>query len=191
MKNDIGTMDEISKNEYIRCFEVVNKSLGKLFSKLLPGTHAKLVPVLVLDKKANKENRPRSGDSNFDVLADPEHGITIQVSFDEGSTYKESLTELSGGQRSLLALSFMMAMLKYRSAPFYILDEIDAAMDLSHTEGVGKLIKEEFEGSQFLVISLKKGMFSSANVLFKTNLNEGKSEVIRIEQRKPHSILGH
>ena len=112
------------------------------------------------------------------------------MSFDDGNTYKESLTELSGGQRSLLALSFMMAMLKYRSAPFYILDEIDAAMDLSHTEGVGKLIKEEFEGSQFLVISLKKGMFSSANVLFKTNLNEGKSEVLRIDQRKP-TLPGH
>lgn len=180
MKKDIGTMNEISESEYVKCFYQVNKDLGLLFSKLLPGTTAKMVPVY--HKKANKENNNNLSTEINIMLKDKFHGITIQVSFDGGKTYKQSLTELSGGQRSLLALSFMLAMLKYRSAPFYILDEIDAAMDLSHTEGVGRLIGSEFEGSQFLVISLKKGMFSAANVLFRTNLNEGKSEVMRIDQ---------
>ena len=53
------------------------------------------------------------------------YGAEIKVAFN--GIWKESMTELSGGQRSLLALSFMMSMLKYRATPFYILDEIDAA----------------------------------------------------------------
>lgn len=47
--------------------------------------------------------------------------------------WKESLSELSGGQRTLLSLSLTLAMLKFKPAPFYILDEIDAALDESHT----------------------------------------------------------
>jgi structural maintenance of chromosome 2 len=67
-------------------------------------------------------------------IEDPDNiqnGIRIKVAFN--NMWKESLTELSGGQRSLLALSLVLALLKYRPAPIYILDEIDAALDLSHT----------------------------------------------------------
>jgi structural maintenance of chromosome 2 len=63
---------------------------------------------------------------------------------------KESLMELSGGQRSLVALSLILAMLKFKPAPFYILDEVDAALDLSHTEHIGKVIKNHFKESQVI-----------------------------------------
>jgi len=43
-----------------------------------------------------------------------------------------------------LALSFILALLKFNSAPFYIFDEVDAALDLSHTENLGLIIKELF-----------------------------------------------
>lgn len=50
--------------------------------------------------------------------------------------------------RSLVALSLILAMLKFKPAPFYILDEIDAALDISHTENIGKMIKNHFSQSQ-------------------------------------------
>ena len=52
---------------------------------------------------------------------------------------QESLSELSGGQRSLLALSLILALLLFKPAPMYILDEIDAALDLSHTQNIGNM----------------------------------------------------
>jgi structural maintenance of chromosome 2 len=58
-------------------------------------------------------------------------GLVLIVAFN--GVEKESLSELSGGQRSLLALSLILALLKYQPAPLYILDEIDSALDLSHT----------------------------------------------------------
>jgi structural maintenance of chromosome 2 len=61
--------------------------------------------------------------------------------------WKESLGELSGGQKSLLALSFTLALLKYKPAPLYILDEIDAALDLSHTQNIGIMIAKYFKTS--------------------------------------------
>ena len=52
--------------------------------------------------------------------------------------------ELSGGQRTLLALSFLLSLLKYNSAPFYIFDEVDAALDQSNTENLGIIISKYF-----------------------------------------------
>jgi structural maintenance of chromosome 2 len=59
----------------------------------------------------------------------------------------------------------------------YILDEVDAALDLSHTQNIGKLLKNRFKGSQFIVVSLKDGMFNNANVLFRAKFKEGVSSV--------------
>jgi structural maintenance of chromosome 2 len=56
----------------------------------------------------------------------------VRVAF--GGVWKESLTELSGGQRSLLALSLVLALCRFKPAPIYILDEVDAALDLNHTQ---------------------------------------------------------
>ena len=71
----------------------------------------------------------------------------IEISIALGNQWKSSLSELSGGQRTLLALSFLLALLKYNSAPFYIFDEVDAALDLSHTENLGNIISQHFPES--------------------------------------------
>lgn len=67
-----------------------------------------------------------------------------------GGIWKDSLGELSGGQRSLVALSLILAMLLFKPAPIYILDEVDAALDLSHTQNIGNMLKTHFKHSQVL-----------------------------------------
>eukprot|EP00439_Symbiodinium_sp_Y106_P024549 s525_g3.t1 len=121
---------------------------------------------------------------------DETEGLEIKVSFH--GVWKQSLTELSGGQRSLLALSLVLALLLFKPAPMYILDEIDSALDLSHTQilgrrllrtmgprNIGHMIRTHFPHSQFIVVSLKEGMFNHANVLFRTRFIDGTSTVTR------------
>ena len=79
--------------------------------------------------------------------------------------------------RSLIALSLIMALLQFKPAPMYILDEVDAALDLSHTQNIGRLFKTRFKGSQFIVVSLKDGMFQNANRIFRTRFVDGTSVV--------------
>jgi len=76
-----------------------------------------------------------------------------------------------------------MALLQYKPAPMYILDEIDAALDLSHTQHIGQLFRNRFKGSQFIVVSLKEGLFSNANVLFRAKFRDGTSLVERTVNR--------
>ena len=134
----------------------VNKDFGSIFSTLLPGARAKLEP---------QEGCP------------VEEGLVVKVGF--GNAWKQSLLELSGGQRSLIALSLVLSLLRFKPAPIYILDEIDAALDLSHTQNIGTMIKAHFKQSQFLVVSLKEGMFNNANVLYRTKFVDGVSTITR------------
>ena len=56
---------------------------------------------------------------------------------------------------------------------------MDAALDLSHTQNIGHMLRTHFNKSQFVVVSLKDGMFNNANVLFKTRFVDGLSTVRR------------
>jgi len=134
----------------------VNRDFGSIFSMLLPGTTAKLEPL-----------------EGCSVM----EGLEVKVAFN--GIWKDSLTELSGGQRSLLALSLILALLLFKPAPMYILDEVDAALDLSHTQNIGMMLRTHFSTSQFIVVSLKEGMFNNANVIFRTKFVDGISAVTR------------
>jgi structural maintenance of chromosome 2 len=103
--------------------------------------------------------------------------LEVKVAFN--GVWKEGLTELSGGQRSLLALSLILSLLLFKPAPMYILDEVDAALDLSHTQNIGMMLRTHFSTSQFIVVSLKEGMFNNANVIFRTRFVDGISMVTR------------
>lgn len=76
-----------------------------------------------------------------------------------------------------------MSLLQFKPAPMYILDEIDAALDLSHTQHIGQLFQSRFSGSQFIVVSLKEGLFTNANVLFRARFRDGTRYVDRVRMR--------
>ncbi|XP_054664845.1 structural maintenance of chromosomes protein 2 [Grus americana] len=158
----LATIEELDqkKTEALHiAWKKVNEDFGSIFSTLLPGAKA----MLAASKTQN-------------VL----DGLEFRVAL--GNTWKENLTELSGGQRSLVALSLILAMLLFKPAPIYILDEVDAALDLSHTQNIGQMLRSHFRHSQFIVVSLKDGMFNNANVLYKTKFVDGVSTVTRYEQ---------
>jgi structural maintenance of chromosome 2 len=60
-----------------------------------------------------------------------------------------------------------------------LLLQVDAALDLSHTQNIGRMIKTHFPYSQFIVVSLKEGMFNNANVIYRTKFVDGVSAVTR------------
>lgn len=96
----------------------LSRDFGSIFSTLLPGTMAKL--------------DPPEGCSFLD-------GLEVRVAF--GSVWKQSLSELSGGQRSLLALSLILALLLFKPAPLYILDEVCKLCTLSRLDYLLKQFK--------------------------------------------------
>merc|ERR1712137_350298 len=166
----IADLDEKKVETLRHAWAKVNKDFDSIFSTLLPNTSAKLEP-------------PQGMDAS--------EGLEIKVAF--GNVWKDSLTELSGGQRSLLALSLILALLRFKPAPMYILDEVDAALDLSHTQNIGAMLKKYFTNSQFIIVSLKEGMFNNANVIFRTKFVDGISTITRTlgqQAKEGRMVLG-
>ena len=157
IEQTIAELDHYKTDALEATFAKVNRDFGDIFAELLPGNYACL--------------QPPEG-------AALTQGLEVRVRL--GSVWKQSLLELSGGQRSLIALSIIMALLQFKPAPMYILDEVDAALDLSHTQHIGQLFRTRFKGSQFIVVSLKEGLFTNANVLFRARFRDGTSIVERI-----------
>merc|ERR1712054_444741 len=137
----MGDLDEKKIETLRHAWAKVNKDFDSIFSTLLPNTSAKLEP-------------PQGMDAS--------EGLEIKVAFN--GIWKESLTELSGGQRSLLALSLVL--------------------DLIHTQNIGHIIRNHFTNAQFIIVSLKDGMFNNANVLFRTQILDGSSAVTRYAIRE-------
>jgi structural maintenance of chromosome 2 len=164
IENVIVELDDKKKEAIKKTWSKVNADFASIFSTLLPGAKGKLDPWREDGKEGDME------------------GLEVRVGF--GQVWKQSLTELSGGQRSLLALSLILALLLFKPAPMYILDEIDAALDPSHTQNIGRMLKTHFTNSQFIVVSLKEGMFQNANVLFRTKFVNGQSTVARIASHR-------
>ncbi|KAF8929625.1 Structural maintenance of chromosomes protein 2 [Haplosporangium bisporale] len=172
IEDTIASLDDYKNEALERTYSKVNGDFGAIFGDLLPGNDAKLQPL---------EGQGVTG------------GLEVKVCL--GGVWKASLTELSGGQRSLIALSLILSLLQFKPAPMYILDEVDAALDLSHTQNIGQLLRTRFKGSQFIVVSLKEGMFNNANVLFRARFRDGISIVDRNAQNqrsapKPSTVSG-
>ncbi|KAI0983616.1 hypothetical protein GJ496_009452 [Pomphorhynchus laevis] len=136
-------------------------------------------PLNTSSSSSNTANTSQAGTENTDQLPNPRASQNTAFQnnrFTSGlnqlGQWKESLVELSGGQRSLAAMSLILALLRYKLAPIYIMDEIDAALEMSHTQNMGVMIQRFFHQSQFIIVSLKDGMFKNANVLFKTTLKK-------------------
>ncbi|KAK1334273.1 hypothetical protein QTO34_005276 [Cnephaeus nilssonii] len=182
----LATIEDLDqkKNQALNiAWQKVNKDFGSIFSTLLPGANAMLAPP--------------EGQTVLD-------GLEFKVAL--GNTWKENLTELSGGQRSLVALSLILSMLLFKPAPIYILDEVDAALDLSHTQNIGQMLRTHFTHSQlpemqseqtcFRDVYLRsehhvalvhcgvpKGRYvQQCKVLFKTKFVDGVSTVARFTQ---------
>lgn len=148
----ISKLNDLGVEENEKALKHINTRLGRFLQYFMTDSDAKI----------SKE--------------DGEYALKVRI-----GNWKESLDELSGGQRSLVALCLIFSMLTYKPVPFYIFDEIDSALDLSYTQSIGEIMKNEFNNAQFLVVSLKNGMFDNANSVFKVFLQDGKSKICQIK----------
>ena len=111
-----------------------------------------------------------------------EGGLLIQAKYKEDTL--KSIDAMSGGEKSLTALAFLFAIQSFEPAPFYILDEVDAALDKENSVKVGRLIMEQARKSQFISISHNDAVINKADQIIGVALNKQKSSVVGLRLRK-------
>jgi len=146
----IARINRESHELFLQTFELVRENFQELFRKLFGGGRA---DIMLTDPE--------------DIL---ESGIEI-VARPPGKELRK-LSLLSGGEKTMTALSLLFSIFKARPSPFCLLDEVDAALDEANTERFGNLLADFVEHSQFIVISHAKRTMSMANVLYGVTMQE-------------------
>ncbi|MBI2107585.1 AAA family ATPase, partial [Candidatus Woesearchaeota archaeon] len=160
----IGMMGEIEgkkKELFVRTFSGINENFKKFFGMLsTKGSEANLV----------LENE----ESPFEA------GVRINVKI--GTSKFLDIRSLSGGEKTMTALAFIFSMQEYEPASFYVLDEVDAALDKHNSEKLSKLIREYAKKAQYIMISHNDSVISESDILYGISMNEdGVSKVVSLK----------
>src|SRR3989344_4898608 len=108
-----------------------------------------------------------------------EGGIGISVKVGKGKYF--DVTSLSGGEQTLVALSLIFAIQEYKPYYFYILDEIDAALDKRNSARLAQLLKKYMQKGQYIVITHNDEVISNATVLYGVSMHDGISKIVSLK----------
>ncbi|CAG9833392.1 unnamed protein product [Diabrotica balteata] len=157
---ELISMLEQRKMEAIQfTFKQISKYFTEVFKKLVPAGRAKLV----LKTNDHEEGHEIGPDDNN---ADNFIGIGIKISFTDADVEMKEMNQLSGGQKSLVALALIFAIQKCDPAPFYLFDEIDQALDPSYRRSVANMIHELAGEAQFITTTFRPELLEHANKFY-------------------------
>jgi chromosome segregation protein len=135
----IETFTTARLQAFEEAFTVVNENFQSIFATLSEG-----------DGYLQLENQEDPFSGGLNMVAHPK-GKPVQ-----------RLSSMSGGEKSLTALSFIFALQRYRPSPFYAFDEVDMFLDGANVEKLAKMIKQQAQEAQFIVVSLRRPMIESS-----------------------------
>lgn len=165
----IADLDIESTQRFNACFAEVRENFQALFRKLFGGGKADI------------------------ILEDPERSLECGIEIVARPPGKEpqTLSLLSGGEKTMTAVALLFAVFKRKPSPFAILDEVDAALDESNIDRFNNVLLEFLEQSQFIVITHSKRTMQCADVLYGVTMEEpgvSKRVSVRLEDRveTPH-----
>jgi chromosome segregation protein len=182
----IRETDRRIETAFEETFEATRSNFEELVEHLFPGGRGRLRlvdapgPRPVLGGAAVTEGSevppaaesPESlADEAVDEEPRDERGVEIEVTPAGKATRR--LTLLSGGEKSLVALAFVFAVFLARPSPFYILDEVEAALDDANIDRFLKLVRQFSDRAQFVVVTHQKRTMDAADVLYGVSMGAG------------------
>jgi chromosome segregation protein len=174
--------DKRIRESFEQTFEAAAKNFEEVVEHLFPGGRGRLRLVQSEGPRAviAGEDAPEGAEPPVEEDEQPEAGVEIEVTPPGKSTKRLSL--LSGGEKSLVALAFMFAVFLARPCPFYILDEVEAALDDLNIDRFLQLVRRYSDRAQFIVVTHQKRTMDAADTLYGVSM--GGDGISRVVSRK-------
>ncbi len=164
----MNEMDEVMKEEFKITFENIRVEFQKVFKELFMGGNADL-------KLTNPEDLLSTG---VDIVASPPGKKLTTISL------------LSGGEKTLTAISLLFAILNVRTVPFCLFDEVEAALDEANVAAFGRYLNHYRDKTQFLIITHKKKTMEYAHTLYGITMQEsGVSKLVSVKLEDHDEVL--
>lgn len=165
---------KIEKGEVLNLMSEIDSKKKAIFMKSFRALEKNFVDIF--------SNLSTKGQAHLEI-EDPENlfesGVDIKVKL----TTKKfmDIKSLSGGEKTMAALAFIFAIQEHSPANFYILDEVDAALDKRNSELLSKLIEKYSANAQYIVISHNDALITEADRIYGVSMQEGVSKVISLK----------
>ena len=174
----IRETDRRIQADFEETFEATARNFEELSEHLFPGGRGRLRlvdmpgprPVLGGAEVARSSEENGEDERSAEEPED-QQGVEIEVTPSGKATRRLSL--LSGGEKSLVALAFLFAVFLARPSPFYILDEVEAALDDANIDRFLQLVRRFADRAQFVIVTHQKRTMDAADVLYGVSMGEG------------------
>ena len=161
-------IEEIEKDKrqtFLDAFDKVDKEIRHIFTKMTGG---------------NAWLELQNEDDIFNT------GISYLIQFPNKP--KRESTSISGGEKTLAAIVFVLALQKLKPSPFYLFDEVDAHLDAPNSERLSKILEERSKESQFIMVSLKDSVVQKAQLIYGVYPKNGVSQVVTYKDKRLPSM---
>ncbi len=161
----IEDIDKDKRQTFLDAFDKVDKEIRLIFSKMTGG---------------NAWLELQNEDDIFTA------GISYMIQFPNKP--KRESTSISGGEKTLAAIVFVLALQKLKPSPFYLFDEVDAHLDAPNSEKLAKILEERSQESQFIMVSLKDSVVQKAKLIYGVYPKNGVSYVVTYKDKRMPSV---
>jgi chromosome segregation protein len=151
----IESIEKDKRQTFLDAFDIVDKEVREIFTKMNGG---------------NAWLELENEDDIFNA------GISYFIQF-QNKPKRES-TSISGGEKTLAAVVFVLALQRLKPSPFYLFDEIDAHLDAPNSQSLSKIVQERSKGSQFIMVSLKDSVVEKAKLIYGVYPKNGVSHIV-------------
>ena len=157
----IEGIEKDKRQTFLDAFDTVDKEIREIFTKM------------------NGGNAWLELENEDDIF---NSGISYFIQF-QNKPKRES-TSISGGEKTLAAVVFVLALQRLKPSPFYLFDEIDAHLDAPNAESLAKIVEERSNGSQFIMVSLKDSVVEKAKLIYGVYPKNGISHIVTYKDKR-------
>ncbi len=157
--NTINDLDGEVKSRFKATFETIRESFKQTFTQMFGGGSADLI--------LTSDNLLEAG---------------VEISVQPPGKKIQSLNLMSGGEKALSALALLFAIIRVKTIPFVVLDEVEAALDEANVKRFGDYLNRFDKSSQFIVVTHRKGTMSAADSIYGVTMQEsGVSKIVSVK----------
>ena len=161
----IEDVEKDKRQTFLDAFDKVDKEIRLIFNKMTDG---------------NAWLELQNEDDIFNS------GISYLIQFPNKP--KRESTSISGGEKTLAAIVFVLALQRLKPSPFYLFDEVDAHLDAPNSERLAKILEERSKESQFIMVSLKDSVIQKAKLIYGVFPKNGVSHVVTYKDKRMPSV---
>ena len=161
----LDDVDKEKRQTFLNAFDTVDKEIRLIFNKMTNG---------------NAWLELQNEDDIFNS------GISYLIQFPNKP--KRESTSISGGEKTLAAVVFVLALQKLKPSPFYLFDEIDAHLDAPNSEKLAKILEERSKESQFILVSLKDSVIQKSKLIYGVYPKNGVSHIVVYKDKRMPSV---